>query len=375
MDVLAYYFPNWHADPVNARRHGPGWTEWELVRAARPRYPGHRQPLVPAWGEFDESDPAWMARQVALAADHGVTGFLFDWYWQEGGPFLSGALNRGFLAASNRGLLTFSLMWANHDWIDLFPAPAGGRSRLFAPGAVDREEFDRIAAHLVDRYFTRPEYLRIGGRPFFSIYELGTLVAGLGGMDAAAAALDGLRARARAAGLPGIHLNAVAWGLNQAANLPEGGGAAAICRRLGVDSVGAYCWVHDADPGDTGFPRGSYEAAFTRIRTRWAEERARLPVPYQPNVSMGWDPSPRTPGSAPFTARGYPWTAVLEGNTPTAFRAALVAARDFAAASPDPAGRIVTLNAWNEWTEGSFLLPEAATGTAYLEAVRGVFRA
>jgi len=29
--------------------------------------------------------------------------------------------------------------------------------------------------------------------------------------------------------------------------------------------------------------------------------------------------------------------------------------------------------AWNEWTEGSYLLPEERTGTLYLEAIQKVF--
>ena len=36
---------------------------------------------------------------------------------------------------------------------------------------------------------------------------------------------------------------------------------------------------------------------------------------------------------------------------------------------------MITLNAWNEWTEGSYLLPDTVTGTAYLEQVRAVFGA
>ena len=33
-DVGCYYFPNYHCnDGRNAQVHGPGWSEWELVKA------------------------------------------------------------------------------------------------------------------------------------------------------------------------------------------------------------------------------------------------------------------------------------------------------------------------------------------------------
>jgi hypothetical protein len=69
---------------------------------------------------------------------------------------------------------------------------------------------------------------------------------------------------------------------------------------------------------------------------------------------------------------GYPFTGVLVGNTPMAFRDALMRARDALDRRP-PSQRVLTVNAWNEWTEGSYLEPDTINGMAYLEAIRGVF--
>lgn len=108
--LAAYYFPNYHRDARNRIVHGEGWTEWELVKAARPRWPGHRQPNVPHWGETDEANPADMAQKIDAAADHGIDAFIFDWYHYEDGPFLQRGLDEGFLGAPNRARLKFALM-------------------------------------------------------------------------------------------------------------------------------------------------------------------------------------------------------------------------------------------------------------------------
>jgi hypothetical protein len=84
--VACYYFGNYHPnDPRNEKAKGPGWSEWELVKAARPRFPGHHQPNVPLWGYTDESDPKMMEQKIDAAADHGVDAFIFDWYY----PFMN----------------------------------------------------------------------------------------------------------------------------------------------------------------------------------------------------------------------------------------------------------------------------------------------
>ena len=47
-------------------------------------------------------------------------------------------------------------------------------------------------------------------------------------------------------------------------------------------------------------------------------------------------------------------------------------AKSFVESRPGP--RVVTINSWNEWTEGSYLEPDTVYGTAFLDAIKSVFR-
>ncbi|WP_010184910.1 glycosyltransferase WbsX family protein [Sphingomonas sp. PAMC 26605] len=374
IDVLAYYFPQFHADPQNSIWHGEAWTEWDLLRAAQPRYPGHQQPKVPAWGELDESDPRNCAREIDLAVDHGITGFIYDWYWYREKPFLNRALEQGFLQAGNTARMKFALMWANHDWLNIFPASADRSPELLAGGALGAEAFDAMTDYIVDRYFRQPNYLRVDGGLYFSIYELGTFLKGLGGIDPAKRALESFRGKVRDAGLGELHLNGVVWGFTVLPSETALSDVNQVIGDLGFSSVTTYAWVHHYEPGTHGFPAGSYAQAADHSYRAWQKYRDQFALPYHPNVSMGWDPTPRTQQDAAYLDRGYPWNAVLEGNTPEAFGRALERAKQFVAGHP-AAGRVITINAWNEWTEGSYLLPDTVTGLAYLRQVRDVFGA
>jgi hypothetical protein len=59
-------------------------------------------------------------------------------------------------------------------------------------------------------------------------------------------------------------------------------------------------------------------------------------------------------------------------NTPKAFQGALQKAKIFIDNHPAQP-KIVIINAWNEWTEGSYLLPDKKTDTQYLNAIKVVF--
>jgi len=369
-EVAAYYFPSYHANAAYSREHGEGWTEWNLIKQAKPRFEGHQQPKVPAWGYDDESDPAAMARRIDAAADHGLTAFLFDWYWHDTGPYIEGGLERGFLKAPNRDRLKFALMWANHDWISIFPAKSGVKPDIMHPGPVTPETFVKATDHIIHAYFSQPNYWRIGGKPYFSIYELMTLVKGFGGVDATKAALDDFRERARKAGVGEIHLNAVMWGIQVLPTEHIIKNPEELLAKLGFDSVTSYCWIHHVVPD--GFPSSDYVKWMDKSTVLWPEFVKKWPVPYYPNVSMGWDSSPRTNQADKFENVGYPFTVVVTNNTPEHFKEALQRARTFLDRQPADR-RVLTINAWNEWTEGSYLEPGTVHGMAYLDALRDVF--
>jgi hypothetical protein len=367
--IAAYYFPNYHVDPQNEVWHGKGWTEWDLVKNARPRFSRHRQPRVPLWGYEDESDPAVMGKKIDVAVAHGLDAFIFDWYWHEEGPYLSAALERGFLHAPNPSKgLAFALMWANHDWADIHPAPRTKPWNVLRKGATTPAVFRDATAHVIDRYFSQDNYWRLDGRPYFSFYDVAKLVDGLGGPEAAAEALADFRMRSRHAGCGDLHLNAILW----TEILLPGEGARGIDRglveRLGFDSVTHYVWLHHATMDR--FPLTPYARYRESAVCQWEDFSRSFSVPYFPVVCTGWDSSPRTIASDRYEPLGYPFLPVLEEATPAEFREALESARAFLELK---GVQVATINAWNEWTEGAYLEPDTWHGLAYLEAVRDVF--
>jgi len=89
-----------------------------------------------------------------------------------------------------------------------------------------------------------------------------------------------------------------------------------------------------------------------------------LDVPLFPCVSIGWDVTPRFPNHGVKDVVHY-------HNSPESFAALLSKAKEYADSHPEQP-KLITINAWNEWVEGSYLLPDMLYGFDYLEAVKDV---
>ena len=371
MQTAVYYFPNFHVDPRNEAVHGKGWTEWELMKHAGPRFPGHMQPKIPAWGYEDEADPTVMARKIDAAADHGFDAFIFDWYWYEG-PFLERALNEGFLGAPNRGRMKFALMWANHDWKNFHPGNRDTANyKITFPWTTRRDTIPYVWDYLIEHYLTQPNYWKINGKPYFSIYAISRFIAQMGGVEDAAEVLADFRARAKAAGLPGLHLNAV--GLDMLDRSPQSAARHDQVVKAGFDSCTSYNCVCLSEKWMQEFPRVDFqEMADDYIEVAKKTMQA-LPFPFYPVITTGWDPSPRTIQSEVYDPTPcYPWMAVMESSPEKLADATRKTAELLMTRPADE--RIMFFNAWNEWTEGSYLEPDNFYGMKMLEAIRDALK-
>jgi len=375
-EIVAIYCPLWHNYDHASSWKGEGWCEWELLKTAIPRFPGHYQPLQPEWGCFDESDPKWSAREISLAAAHGIDVLLFDWYWYSGVKIMEEALERGFLKAPNRRRLKFALMWANHHWTDYFPPPFGQPWNSWLPIRHSARDWLRVIDYCIAQYFREPNYWRVDGRLFFSLFNPEHLLKELGGPAETAKVFAAGDRRLKRAGLPPLHLNAMTWGPDPVEKFHEAGFHSTT--RYNVVSAGKV----SADLTE------NYADLIAAHKAHWERMAKALPLPPPargggnaplpdfPVVTMGWDVTPRCdlklswpfPPDPRTKRHDYPYCALVLGNTPERFGELCAAAREAAAGKP------VFVNAWNEWTEGSYLLPEKKTGLAYLKALKAAFK-
>ena len=367
VQVAVYYFPNW--GPVDL-------SEWAILKKAKPKFEGHKQPKVPAWGYQNEADPEAMAQKIDAAADNGVDAFIFDWYYcdadQSGGTgeasswdgskYLHMALEDGFVQAANNDKMKFSLMWCNHD---LGPVP----------GAVKPETFEELTDYVIENYFSHPSYWLIEGCPYFSIYQFHTLLETFDNdIDRAAEAITQFRTKVKAAGFPDLHLNGCLWGVKGETDL--------MAEKFDLNSITSYVWIHHNQLPD--FPATKYKTAaedyFRAVKNGGGqngleEPASALPTPYYVNVSMGWDSSPRCRDVSTeewMEKRDYPFGAVIVENTPYLFKKYLAEAKAMTMEKPENE-RIITINSWNEWGEGSYLEPDTEYGMEYLHALREVY--
>lgn len=368
-DIAAFIWPSYTGDEPRSRIFwSEGYGEWQTVKAMTDKgYKGCRWPRKPLWGYVNEADSRVMEMQIECAKMYGVNTFIYDWYWYDDRPFLENCLNDGFLKARNNGDMRFYLMWANHNATYLWDKRnSHDLETVIWRGDVTPEIFAKICDRTIEKYFRCENYYKIDGCPVYMIFDTDNLIRTFGTTQATRQALDMFRQKTVDAGFPGLHLQLVHWARHNYHWLPDtdlckGASNAEVYACLGADSVTNYNWG-----GSVHFD-GDYAALTAEYMQQLQKDAAELPVPYYPNLSVGWDNNVRFHGFMP---------GVVENNTPEKFRAAceqLKAFTDENLQNGKLRAPLITVNSWNEWTETSYLEPDDLYGYGYLEAIRGVF--
>ncbi|EFT2849843.1 hypothetical protein HVL56_004500, partial [Escherichia coli] len=112
--IFPFYFPQFYSTQENDEWWGKGFTDWELVKAAKPIHPTQNQPRVPDAGYYDQSLPDTILKQSQLAKQYGISGFNFYHYWFDGKVLLDCPIQN---LLKNKAIdIEYFITWANETW-------------------------------------------------------------------------------------------------------------------------------------------------------------------------------------------------------------------------------------------------------------------
>lgn len=181
--VITFYLPQFHRVPENDEWWGEGFTDWVSAKNARPLFPGHYQPRIPAHDNYynllDKSAMEWQAK---LAKKSGVDGFCIYHYWFGEKQLLEKPAEN--LLKWKDIDINYCFSWANESWIASWSklteqgqfawtdsiAPQKGSGMLMEQKYGDKSEWKRHFQYLLP-FFQDERYIKKDGKPVFVIYN------------------------------------------------------------------------------------------------------------------------------------------------------------------------------------------------------------
>lgn len=327
VDIGVFYYPGWRSDSMN----------WNDLRGL----PGSRSPGLP-WpdrepllGYYPEEE-LWVAeKHIEWASRFGIDFFTYDWYWNGLNPVHTHALDN-YLRAGNKSKIRFCLLWANHDTSPQSPA-----------------DFDAMVGYWIDHYFNQPTYYRIDERPvifLFSYDHLDAKAKKIG--ETIMTLLKRANSKAQSKGLKGIYFVLTANGMpnNELEDWLRQAGFAAYT-----------AWNYAETKGGRIADYNLMVDVYLEYYRAAAKTRKR--IPYIVPASPGWD-------SRPWSGSG---AVVRNDPTPEKFERMLLGAKKLLD-DPMTAPKVLMIEAWNEFGEGSYVEPTKKWGYRYLETIRKVFK-
>jgi len=334
--LIAFYLPQYHPIPENDQAWGRGFTEWANTTTSVAQFVGHYQPRIPGeLGYYDLRIKDIQLRQIELAKHHGLSGFCYYYYWFDGKPILDTPINN---VLDNKDLdFPFCLCWANENWTKAWD---GADKEVIIRQNHSADDDAAFIKH-ISPALQDERYIRINGNPLLIVYKPDLLP------DPESTAKL-WRKIARESGIGEIHLG-MAYTLETSD--PASIGFDSLIQfpphRLPVGQKNVTLLNQD-------YSGKVYDYDETK---QCALDQLEIHQHMIPGVMMGWDNSARRPGKGN----------VYHGCTPESYQDWLERALRHTNANKD-SQRMIFINAWNEWAEGTYLEPDRRYGYDYLEA-------
>jgi hypothetical protein len=308
-------------------------------------FPGHFNPLrwrpfkrcgypIPVLGFYRDGEPEVSDWHIKWAVEHGLSFFAFDLYYHwRGGPSLdhNQALDRGFLRARYRDLMKFTLMWCNEE---------NDAARY------TEDDMLRLAGYLTEHYFSRPNFLRVGGDNVLIVSVPERMIAAFG-VEGTARIFEKMAAVSRKAGCGGLYPVA-----------KQDAGQDAL-KAAGFRACTVYNYpTAGMSAEELKANRAPYESMVRGFEEIW-QRASKGALPYIVPVSPGWDSTP-----------WYGAAALVRTNPrPGLYYDMCLRARRYV----NPDLKMVIAECWNEFGEGSYLEPTLQFGFGWLDAMRDAF--
>jgi lipopolysaccharide biosynthesis protein len=348
--LIAFYLPQFHPIPENDEWWGKGFTEWTNVARARPLFPGHYQPHLPAdLGFYDLRVPEVRQAQADLAREFGIEGFCYWHYWFNGRRLLGRPFDE--VLRTGEPDFPFCLAWANETWSRRW---LGEEASVLRAQTYSGDDDVQHARWLAEAFADR-RYMRVQGRPLFGLYRPLHL-------PDARRTTDTIRREVVRLGLP----NPLLLGINSHSTYVDS-------RDLGFDGTVSFepalgalpGYMHDGGSLSRCIRNRRLGVSSSKLKLYDDAEARRLMAelrpgfPTYPTIFVGWDNTPRRGEQA----------IVIVNSTAESFGRSLRGLIVEVLSKPRD-DRVIFINAWNEWAEGNHLEPDLSHGVAYLEAVR-----
>lgn len=293
---------------------------WEEITA----YPE----LTPVLGYYDEGSPEVSDWEIKMMTEHGIDYQIFCWY-PDGNSTepifrtrMNEALIDGYMNARYSDMMQFAIMWENSS-----------------TNGMSFEDFkNNLVPYWIEYFFKDPRYVKIDNKPLFTIWSLDNKFSGVSAKEA----LDYLRQECVKAGFDGCEI--LLYSSNTDASYKSTMDAS------GIDGLCAYHW---------GASGADVEKQLTSL-TAYSALDYTIPTISVGFDYVGWGMSKQRNGL--LDPADYPVLA-------DAVKSALAERQ----AEGAKYSNMVLISTWNEYGEGTYVMPTERFGFGYLDAIRTAF--